>query len=185
MTEEEFKDTLLTLARYTLENKLLDSGHNLERFNLPELQEERGLFVTLHLDDKLRGCIGRLEAHKSIYRNVIELSKAAAFEDHRFRPLTPKELPKVKIEISLLTTSEKVEGVSNYEKIMKIRPKKDGVILVAQNRNATFLPQVWESVPIREDFISELCRKAGLPSDYWEYGDIELSTYQVKYFEES
>ena len=181
--DEALKIKMLKLSRAVLENDLLDSGNDLEIYDLPEFEEERGLFVSLHIKGKLRGCIGRLEAQNSIYQNVIELSKAAAFEDHRFSNLTKKELGQVKIEISLLTVPEKLEGVSTFEKMMKIRPKKDGVIINSGFSNATFLPQVWDSVPIREDFISELCRKAGLSKNYWEENELDISVYQVDHFE--
>ncbi len=182
--EPQTKKNILKLARQVLENELQGYHHDLSSFNDPELDEKRGIFVSLHMKGKLRGCIGRLEAHNSIFDNVIDLSKAAAFEDHRFKNLTLKELPKVKIEVSVLTVPKKIDGLTSYEKIKKIKPKKDGVILSAGHRNATFLPQVWDAVPIREDFISDLCRKAGLAPDYWENNDIDLSVYQVEHFEE-
>ncbi|MBU3916784.1 AmmeMemoRadiSam system protein A [bacterium] len=182
--EPEKKKRLLVFARQVLENELKGTNHNLELFDTPEFIEKRGLFVSLHLKGNLRGCIGRIEPKNSIYDNIIDLSKAAAFDDHRFNNLTLKELEKVRIEISILTVPKKVEGLSSYEKIMKIRPKKDGVILSANHQSATFLPQVWESLPIREDFIGSLCRKAGLPGDYWENNNIDLSVYQVEHFEE-
>ncbi len=182
--EQEIKKKILELSRSVLENELYHSKHDLSKFDIPELEEERGLFVTLHIKSKLRGCIGRLEAHNSIYQNIIDLSKAAAFEDHRFKNLTAKELDKIKIEISLLSRPKPVEGASTVEKVMKIKPKKDGVIISTGHCNATFLPQVWESLPIREDFMGDLCRKAGLSHDYWEQNDLEISTYQVEHFEE-
>lgn len=183
--EAYLQQNLLLFSRRVLENELYHSGHDLREFDVPEFEEKRGMFVTLHKKGKLRGCIGRLEAKSSIYDNVIDLSKAAAFEDHRFSNLTSKELKTVKIEISLLTVPEELEGTSTFEKMLQIKPKKDGVILSTGARNATFLPQVWESVPIREDFISELCRKAGLPKDYWENNNLDISVYRVEYFEES
>ncbi len=182
--ELDQKNKLLILARQVLENELKGTYHNLESFDIPEFIEKRGLFVSLHLKENLRGCIGRIEPRNSIYDNIIDLSKAAAFDDHRFKNLTLKELEKVKIEISILTVPKELEGLTSYEKMMKIKPKKDGVILSANHKSATFLPQVWESLPIREDFISSLCRKAGLSGDYWENNDIDLSVYQVEYFEE-
>ncbi len=182
--EPEQKKRLLVFARQVLENELKGANHNLKAFKAPELIEKRGVFVSLHIKEDLRGCIGRIEPKNSIYDNVMDLSKAAAFEDYRFKNLTLKELEKVKIEISILGVPQKVEGVSSYDKIMKIRPKKDGVVLTAGHKNATFLPQVWESLPVREDFISSLCRKAGLTGDYWEMNDIDLSVYQVENFEE-
>lgn len=183
-TDPNLKNKMLKLSRQVLENELYHSNHDLSLLESPELSEKAGIFVSLHIKEKLRGCIGRLEAHNSIYRNVIDLSKAAAFEDHRFKNLTAKELEKVKIEISILSKPAKVEGQTTVEKVMKIRPKKDGVIISNGHNNATFLPQVWESVPIREDFISDLCRKAGLTPDYWKYHELDISVYQVEHFEE-
>lgn len=184
MIAQQLKEKMLDLSRKVLENEIRHTDHDLSDYNIPPFEEKRGLFVSLHKKGKLRGCIGRLEAEKSIYQNVIDLSKAAAFEDHRFQNLTARELDQVKIEISLLSKPEEVGGKTTIEKIEKIRPNKDGVILSDGRRNATFLPQVWETVPLKEDFISELCRKAGLPGDYWQENPLNLSTYQVEHFEE-
>jgi AmmeMemoRadiSam system protein A len=182
--DQGLKNKMLVLARRVLENEIYHSNYDLSEFDIPEFEEKRGLFVTLHIKSKLRGCIGRLEAKYSIYRNIIDLSKAAAFDDHRFKNLTAKELPKVRIEISLLSKPLAVAGDSTVEKVMKIKPKKDGVIISTGSRNATFLPQVWDSLPIKEDFISDLCQKAGLAPDFWQLHDLEISTYQVEHFEE-
>lgn len=182
--EERQKARMLSLARKVLENELQDARHDLEEFNTEELQEKRGLFVTLHLEGNLRGCIGRLEAQTSVFTNIVELSKAAAFEDHRFKNLSREELPEIKIEISLLTIPKSVEGVSSYDKMLKIKPKKDGVILSKGYQNATFLPQVWEQLPLREDFIDALCKKAGFPENYWQENDLNFSVYRVEHFEE-
>jgi len=175
---------LLILARKVLENELLGRGNDLEIYDIEAFQQENGIFVTLLKKGNLRGCIGRIESDLPLFQNIIDLTKAAAFEDHRFDPLAEKELKQVIIEISILTIPELVEGISSFEKIMKIRPKKDGVVLSAKGRRATFLPQVWESIPIREDFVGDLCRKAGLSRDYWENNPINLSTYQVEHFQE-
>jgi AmmeMemoRadiSam system protein A len=178
------KERILQLSRRVLENELYHSNHDLSQFALPEFQKKGGLFVSIHIKENLRGCIGRLEARNSLYQNVIDLSKAAAFEDHRFKNLTSEELAQIKIEISVLSEPVFLEGVTSVEKVMKIRPGIDGVIIASGHNNATFLPQVWESVPIREDFVSELCRKAGLVPDYWMNYDLDISVYQVEHFEE-
>ncbi|MCP4756926.1 MAG: AmmeMemoRadiSam system protein A [Proteobacteria bacterium] len=185
LMEEYLKEKLLSLARGALENELYGSGHDLKVYDSPEFKVKRGVFVTLTKNNDLRGCIGRIEPNTSIYRNVSDLSLAAAFEDHRFSKLKAADLDKIQIEISILSQPEEVEGATSYEKVSKIRPKKDGVVLCADGRNATFLPQVWDSLPIREDFIGDLCRKAGLSRDYWEKNEVKISVYQVDHFEES
>lgn len=184
MIDAQNQKKLLELARKTLENELLGRANDLEIYNIEPLRQPNGVFVTLLKKGNLRGCIGRIESELSLYQNVIELTQASAFNDHRFSPLKASELDDIVIEISVLSIPESVEGDSTVEKVMKIRPKKDGVVLSAAGRRATFLPQVWESIPIREDFISDLCRKAGLSRDYWKYNPVALSTYQVEHFQE-
>lgn len=184
MMDKKNKKELLALARKVLENELLNSRNDLEIYETEPFQQQNGVFVTLLIKGNLRGCIGRIESHLPLYQNVIDLSKAAAFEDHRFNRLTSKELNEIVIEISLLTVPKEVGGISSFDKMMKIRPKKDGVVLSAKGKHATFLPQVWDSIPIREDFISNLCQKAGLSKDYWKNNLINLSTYQVEHFQE-
>ncbi len=169
------KNDLLALARDVLENKLLDRDRNLKEYQVPTFNEKRGLFVTLMLKDKLRGCIGQIEPVDTIYKNVIRLAQAAAFDDHRFNPLTAKELSRVVIEISLLTIPEEVIGINNDDKIAQIRPHIDGVILKSGYQKSTFLPQVWESISTQEGFVSELCSKAGLPEDYSQDNPIEIA----------
>ena len=178
------QDKLLSLARAVLENKLLDSGNDLSIYQESDFEVPRGLFVTLEKSGALRGCIGRIEPGGTIYDNVIELAESAAFHDGRFKPLTAKELSQTTIEISLLTLPEEVEGVTSWEKIIQLRPNIDGVIIRANNRNATFLPQVWESLTSHERFISELCRKAGLSKEYWKANEMEILRYQAEHFQE-
>lgn len=175
---------MLSLARAVLENELLNSGHDLSAFQNPTLDVERGLFVTLTIGGELRGCIGMIEAADTLYNNIVEMSKSAAFNDHRFPPLTVEELDRARIEISILTIPKELRGSSTLDKMAKLRPNEDGVILSAGPMRATFLPQVWEQLPRTEDFISHLCRKAGLPSDYWEQNELTLMIYQVEHFEE-
>ena len=165
---------LLNLARDVLENKLLSKEHDFRKYKIPEFEENRGLFVTLMKKENLRGCIGRIEPANTIYKHVIQLAKSAAFED----------LSRIIIEISLLSVPQIIEGKDNNEKISKIRPFVDGVILKSGPHRSTFLPQVWDSLTDRDKFIGELCRKAGLPYDYWQQEPIEFSCYQVEHFQE-
>lgn len=184
MMNQKNRLLLLSLARDVLENKLLSKTHDLKKYKIPEFEENRGLFVTLMKNGDLRGCIGRIEPVNSIFKHVIQLSKSAAFEDHRFQPLKAKELSQIVIEISLLSVPQIIEGKDNSEKISQIQPFVDGVILKSGSHRSTFLPQVWDSLPNRDKFIGELCRKAGLTYDYWQQEPIEFSCYQVEHFQE-
>ena len=69
------------------------------------------------------------------------------------------------------------------ETIIALRPGLDGVILSLGMQRATFLPQVWEDLPNPREFLAQLRRKAGLPTDHWDSA-IEVSVYTVEYFSE-
>lgn len=147
-------------------------------------QEHRGTFVTLTINKQLRGCIGNLESTESIMAGIKRNAVNAAFHDPRFAPLKADELDQVEIEISILTEPQPLEYRGSKDLLTKLRPHVDGVILREGTASATFLPQVWEQLPEPEHFLSHLCRKAGLSADTWEKTQLEISTYQVQYFEE-
>lgn len=184
MLNKDNQQRLLRLARSVLENELLDTQHELSELSNSILEEKRGVFVTLQSGGKLRGCIGRIEAEDSIYQNVLELSKSAAFQDHRFKPLRSRELKDVTIEISILTVPEEVSGETSLLKLYKLRPFVDGAILAVGKARATFLPQVWDSIPNHEEFMDQLSKKARLEQNYWRHNAIQLQRYQVEHFQE-
>jgi AmmeMemoRadiSam system protein A len=148
------------------------------------LKARHGTFVTLKIAGHLRGCIGSLAAEESILDGVKRNAVNAAFHDPRFSPLTVEEIEDVDIEISILTKPQPLEYTNNADLISKLRVNVDGVILQKGQASATFLPQVWEQLPRSEKFLSHLCVKAGLSANAWENTRLEISTYQVQYFEE-
>jgi AmmeMemoRadiSam system protein B/AmmeMemoRadiSam system protein A len=178
--------TLVKLARQTIAQKLGKRSTKVDPEALADaaLQEKRGTFVTLTINKQLRGCIGNLEARDSIVAGVERNAVNAAFHDPRFPPLKADELDRVDIEVSILTEPRPLEYRDGKELISKLRVNVDGVILRKGPAGATFLPQVWEQLPKPEEFLSHLCMKAGLPADTWEKGHLDISTYQVQYFEE-
>ena len=121
---------------------------------------------------------------KPIFQDVIDSVLAAAFEDNRFLPLQQNELQTVSIEISVLDIPEKLNYFSVNDLLEKLIPFVDGVIIQKNNKSATYLPQVWEEISTKEDFLSSLCLKAGLPEDEWEKGDLEVWVYKVESFSE-
>ena len=143
-----------------------------------------GTFVTLKIAGNLRGCIGSLTAEESILDGVKRNAVNAAFHDPRFSPLTIEEIEDVDIEISILTEPQPLEYTNGVDLISKLRVNVDGVILQKGRAGATFLPQVWEQLPRPENFLSHLCVKAGLYANAWENTRLQISTYQVQYFEE-
>ncbi len=150
----------------------------------PELQEERGTFVTLTKHGMLRGCIGNILPNGSIIESVKRNALNAAFRDFRFPPLTHDELPDIHIEVSILTLPKRLEYLSADDLIQKLQPGVHGVIIKEGMASATFLPQVWEQLPSPEEFLTRLCLKAGLPGNEWKTGRLEVETYEVQYFDE-
>lgn len=147
-------------------------------------QTSCGTFVTLTIDGQLRGCIGNLTSSESLVSDVRRNAINAAFHDPRFSPLSTSELDRVKIEVSILSEPRPLYYRDAADLLKKLRPKIDGVILRKDFASATFLPQVWEQLPQPQDFLTQLCLKAGLASDAWQNSELEVSAYQVQYFAE-
>jgi AmmeMemoRadiSam system protein A len=181
---------LLKLARSTLMEKFgcplppPEADRLRSALNDPVFQTPCGTFVTLKQRGQLRGCIGTLSASEPLAEGVRRNAINAAFHDPRFSPLTGGELDQVVIEVSVLTEPRPLAFSDPEDLLGKLRPNVDGVILRQGYASATFLPQVWEQLPKKEDFLGHLCLKAGLPRDAWKRPRIEVSTYQVQYFEE-
>ncbi len=180
---------LVKLARLTLENKLKQADGQSEAelqtiLSDPELQNKQGTFVTLHLQDRLRGCIGSLLPEKPLCESVRENALNAALKDPRFTPLTAAELDKTHIEVSVLTDPQVLDYTDDQDLLARLRPNIDGVILQQGMARATFLPQVWEQLPQTSQFLSQLCLKAGLSADAWKKEHPQILTYQAQYFEE-
>ena len=185
---EEHGQELIALARQTIAERLNRDegppGPAAGSLEAPELQEKRGTFVTLKINGQLRGCMGCLTATETVLEGVQRNAINAAFNDPRFPALTPDELARADIEVSILTEPHVLEYSDGDDLAAKLRPHIDGVILQKGYSRATFLPQVWEQLPKTEDFLAHLCRKAGLPGEAWQSGELEVSTYQVQYFHE-
>jgi AmmeMemoRadiSam system protein B/AmmeMemoRadiSam system protein A len=128
------------------------------------LKESRASFVTLMHGGELRGCVGALEAERPLAQDVAANARAAALEDTRFKALTRDEFARTDIEVSLLSTPKRVSFADHADLIGRLRPGVDGVILEQseEEKRATFLPQVWETLPDPEQFIAHLRQKAGI-----------------------
>ncbi len=182
--------TLTRLARLTIAAKLdlkeLDQAMQAMADDLaePVFKERRGVFVTLKNKGLLRGCIGSLSSTKTLLAGVRENAINAAFHDPRFPALRAEELPETDIEVSILTKPQPCEYRDGADLLNKLRPGIDGVIIRQGLAGATFLPQVWQQLPRTEDFLAQLCRKAGLPAETWKNAELKVETYQVQYFAE-
>ena len=185
LTEDE-GNYLLSVARKTIEQRLSSQNEQTQSDadRSSKFLEQRGTFVTLTTGGNLRGCIGHIIPQESLIEGIRVNAINAAFQDPRFPPLTREEWEKVKVEISILTEPKPLAYSDAQDLLQKLRPEIDGVIIRKGYHQSTFLPQVWEQLPQKEEFLSHLCLKAGLGSDSWKAGDLEVSTYQVQAFEE-
>ncbi len=147
-------------------------------------QDRRGTFVTLSIGGNLRGCIGHITPEESLIDGIRVNAINAAFRDPRFHPITRDEWKRVKIEISILTNPEPLHYTGADNLLEQIRRDIDGLIIKKGFNQATFLPQVWEQLPEKEEFLAHLCLKACLKGNAWKKGGLEISTYQVQAFEE-
>ncbi len=181
---------LVNLARYTLMERL---GQQIPQAQYDSLntaltdfcfQRSCGVFVTLTINGQLRGCIGNLTSNEPLASGVRRNAINAAFHDPRFAPLSASELDQIEIEISILSEPQPLIYRDGDDLLNKLRPNIDGVIIRKEAASATFLPQVWEQLPKPQDFLVHLCMKAGLTSDSWRNSELEVSIYQVQYFEE-
>lgn len=159
---EEAGQTLLKIARSAIESRLFGAT---QAPDAPWLQQAGATFVTLTKDGELRGCIGSLQAARPLGADVAENAVSAAFRDPRFPPMTPEEWPSVRVEVSLLSAPKPMRFADEADLLSQVRAGEDGLILECDGRRATFLPQVWESIPDKMLFLRELVRKAGLPRD--------------------
>ncbi len=181
---------LLKVARRTIEKELFGRSMPKDKYyekieSMPDVfNEKRGTFVTLTRGGHLRGCIGHIMPQEPLLESVEDNAVSAAFRDPRFPPMTKDEWDGVKIEVSVLTDPKPLSYSDAHDLLDKLRPGIDGVIIKKGYHLATFLPQVWEQLPAKEEFLNHLCMKAGLPGDAWKKGDLEVSVYQVQAFEE-
>ena len=173
-------ETLLAIARGSIANQLL--GEAKPQFAAAWLQQAGATFVTLMKNGELRGCIGSLQPARALALDVAENALAAAFRDPRFPALTAAEWPQCSVEVSLLSTSKPIRFADEADLLVQIRPGEDGLILEAEGKRATFLPQVWESVPDKRAFLDQLLRKAGLPKDT-RLTRCKISRYRVVKFD--
>ncbi len=177
---------LVRLARIAVEKYLQESVIiKSER----DTQEKTGVFVTLNYvttsrKEYLRGCIGFPLPEKPLYQGVVEAAIAAATEDPRFLPLDMQELDNIIFEISVLTPPEQITvSPANYGKEIQIG--RDGLILHWRFGSGLLLPQVpvelkWDV----EEYLANICYKAGAPPDVWLDANSKLYKFQATVFKE-
>ena len=179
MLSSEDKRVLLEIAHKAIEHQLFGSRSQPIIPKSPSLLAQKGVFVTLVKEGDLRGCIGRVEPQHPLFQTVSEMAQAAAFNDPRFPPLTVSELPQITIEISVLSPLGRLTNVD------ALQIGRDGLVVRRGFSSGLLLPQVasqnrWSA----EEFLSQVCFKAGLPMDAWQEPGTELFTFSAEVFSE-
>jgi len=172
---------LLPLARSAIATEL--GKEHAAAADRPWLNRHGACFITLMLENRLRGCIGTLRAHRPLVEDVKANAVGAAFRDPRFSPLTADELHAVNVEISLLSALEPMRFSDERDALRQLRAGVDGLVFEYGRHTSTFLPQVWENFAEPSDFLSHLKYKAGLPPDFWDV-EVKLSRYTVSKWRE-
>src|SRR5262249_36576655 len=171
----EERCALLQFARQSVRSAVMRSASN----TLPQediLGRASGVFVTLFVHGKLRGCIGVVEAEEPLGKSIAHCAAGAALHDSRFSPIRPEELDHLQIEISLLSQP------------VPIRPEDieighHGLLVVGDRHRGLLLPQVAPEHHLdRESFLAETCRKANLPRDAWKSGSVEIFGFTCEVF---
>lgn len=166
---------LLELAREAITLHLKSKKTPKPKLKDSALKDKRGAFVTVKVNDELRGCIGYPLPIKPLYETIIDVAVSAATQDFRFQPLTLMELPKTKIEISVLSVPRPIKSIKEVE------VGTHGIVVSKGPNRGLLLPQVpgewgWDL----ETYLSHGCLKAGLAEDEWKKGaQIEVFTAQV------
>ena len=140
-------------------------------------------FVTLTVHGELRGCVGNIVADGPLWDALLHNAHAAAFRDHRFPPLSSSELERAHISVSVLSPLETVPAGTEAILIARLRLGSDGVVLRWQGRSVTFLPQMWDRLPEPSEFLLQLRRKGGMPTDRWPEG-MGAATFTIEEYSE-
>ena len=146
-----------------------------------EEREHGGVFVTLYLSGKLRGCIGCLDSKLSLAEALRHAATDTARHDPRFGPVTPNELNDVRIQVSILCDPRKTDDPLSLEL------GRHGILIRRDGRQGLFLPQVAVDHRLdREAFLSRCCtEKAGLPADAWRDPATEVLLFTTEVIAES
>jgi len=170
---------LLQLARAAVRECVLKQSLMAETSDKAVFAERCGVFVTLRIGERLRGCIGVLEGKEPLGRLIPRCAVSAALEDPRFAPVTRDELEELRIELSLL--SPLVPSRAD-----DIVIGTHGIMVTCGERRGVLLPQVaaehdWSV----EEFLAQTCQKAGLPRDAWRSPGAEISSFVTEVLREA
>ncbi|MDR1536966.1 MAG: AmmeMemoRadiSam system protein A [Clostridiales bacterium] len=172
---EEGEDAYRSLARKSLEFRVKNGKalklSKLEMDALPEemTTERAGVFVSLHLSGRLRGCIGTISpATGTIAEEIISNAVSAGMHDNRFTPVMADELKFLTYKVDVLKPAEDISDLTQLD------PSRYGVIVSEGGKRGLLLPKL-DGVDTAEKQISIAMRKAGIK----EGAKISLQRFEV------
>jgi AmmeMemoRadiSam system protein A len=172
------------ISYYIIHGEIIDVRKEFP--NIPEhLFEKRGVFVTLTVNNELRGCIGLPIPIQPLAEAVRDMAISAATEDYRFEPISESELGELLVEISILSVPEELKLEKKEDAPKKIKIGRDGLIIESDWQRGLLLPQVaveekWDS----EEFLDHTCIKAGLHEGCWKENNTKIFTFHAIIFSE-
>jgi len=168
------RKTLLDLARQAIVEAVC---HGSLLQSIPQcavLERQCGVFVSLHVKGKLRGCIGVIDGRERLGEGIVRCAAGAALDDPRFAHMKPEEIEDVEIEISLLTPLEPIRAE-------EVEIGTHGLLVEQGGRRGLLLPQVaLEHHLDHERFLEETCWKAGLPRDAWKNPETRIYGFRCE-----
>lgn len=185
MFNNEDGKELIKIARESISSYFSGKEYVVSNELEEQFNERLGVFVTLKVNEELRGCIGFIEGAAPLHESVAAAAKAAAFSDPRFMALTKEEFKRIRLEVSVLTKPELIKVGKAEDYLDKIRIGKDGLIIKARGCSGLLLPQVapewdWDV----KQFLEHTCQKAGIDKDAWKDLDNKIYKFQAQVFEE-
>jgi AmmeMemoRadiSam system protein A len=120
-------------------------------------------FVTLTTSDGyLRGCMGSLDAGRSVAQNVGASALLAALDDPRFPPVVAEELRELTVDVSVLGPCHPLAEPESFN------VGREGIIVERDGRRGLLLPEVATHFGLDAAAMLDLvCLKAGLPRRSW------------------
>lgn len=172
---EADRDLLLEMARQAIAEAV---SYQKRTVIIPPgtFSEKQGVFVTLLIRGRLRGCIGVVEAYEPLRDALVRCAVSAALQDPRFSPVRPEEVADLRIEISLLSVPEPIRPED-------VQIGRHGLLVSRDAHRGLLLPQVAVEHNLgREQFLAETCRKAGLPSGAWQEPETQIFAFTCEVF---
>lgn len=184
--QREKEDIIVRLARKTVETyirehrelKYEDIKEDLKREGdgaeggelIGILEKSRaGVFVSLHKDGRLRGCIGTIAPVRDcVAKEVIENAISASTRDPRFLPVEVGELNRLEYSVDVLSPTEDISSPDELD------VKKYGVIVTNGNRRGLLLPNL-DTIDTVEEQIAIAKKKAGIAPNE----EVNLKRFEV------